>query len=81
MPAWLAWLLQFPSAEHVTLRRVQSDPVIGRLRGGVLVLAALTTGRKRYDESAIIEIARNVVFNIFQNGVFPLSGDKLPVHT
>ena len=79
--AVLAWLLQFPSAEQVTLRRLHSDPFIGRLRGGVLVLAALTSGRERYDESAIIEIARNIAFNIFQNRRFPVSGDKLPVHT
>jgi hypothetical protein len=59
--------LQFPLAEQVTLRRLHSGPVIGRLRGGVLVLAALTTGSRRYDESASIEIARNVAFNIFQS--------------
>jgi hypothetical protein len=52
-----------------SLRRLHSDPVIGRLRGGVLVLAALTTGSRSYDESASIEIARNVAFNIFQRPI------------
>ena len=64
VPAWLMELWQF--VVQVTLRRLHSDPVIGRLRGGVLVLAALTAGKTRIDESARIKIARNVAFKIFQ---------------